>query len=133
MSNVLYKFTLFYAKRTQFPKSQMNISNYKIMEYEQMDTWSCGTKQSQTKPIQTQFKANTNPIQSQFKPKQSQFYLPIRRYSEGRETEHRCRIPEITSLWRLKSMAISGNIPPVNRVRVPLTKISNLKCQIGEI
>jgi hypothetical protein len=51
----------------------MNISDFIISEYEQMDTWSNGKNKAKTKPIQTQFKANTKPKQTQFKPKQSQF------------------------------------------------------------
>jgi len=68
----------FYAKQSQFPKK----SNERYLcinkELRKKDTWWNGknkAKQSQTKPIQSQFhakyaqnKANTNPIKANFKP-----------------------------------------------------------------
>jgi hypothetical protein len=57
-------------------KSQMNVNKVLTRDYDKMDTWSI----RKTKPIQSQFKANSKPIQSQSKPikanimpKQSQF------------------------------------------------------------
>jgi hypothetical protein len=64
----------FLTNKANFQKSQVNISDLIIREYELMDTWSSGKKQSQTKPKQTQFKANTNPKQTQNKANQSQFW-----------------------------------------------------------
>jgi len=55
----------FFAKRTQFPKSQMDSSYYITREYEHMDTWSNGKNEPKTNPI----KANKMPKQSQYKPK----------------------------------------------------------------
>jgi hypothetical protein len=74
----------------------MNVYNVLTKDYEQMDTWSIGKKQSQTNPNKAKFKKakmnistfitrnyeenttnyeliKTKPIQSQNKPKQSQF------------------------------------------------------------
>jgi len=59
----------FYAKRTQFPKSQVFTKFYITRTYE---NWTLGGI-GKTNPIRTQFKANSNPIQSQTKPIQSQF------------------------------------------------------------
>jgi hypothetical protein len=42
---------LFYAKQTQFPKSQMNIYPYITKDYENKHNWTLG----QNKPNQTQF------------------------------------------------------------------------------
>jgi hypothetical protein len=53
--------------KANFRKVKFNVTNVLIKDYDQMDTWSIGTKQSQTNPIQTQFKPNTKPIQSQYK------------------------------------------------------------------
>ena len=76
--------------KANFRKSQMNVSDCFTMNYEQKTLGQLGkTKpiqsqykpnsnpiQSQykpnSKPIQTQFKANTNPIQIQYKPKRTQ-------------------------------------------------------------
>ena len=44
------KIKLFFAKQSQFRKSQMNVNNLLTMNYEQMDTWWSGKKQSQTNP-----------------------------------------------------------------------------------
>ena len=41
---------LFMQNKAKFRKSQMNLTDVIIMDYEQMDTWSRGKKQSQTKP-----------------------------------------------------------------------------------
>jgi hypothetical protein len=48
----------FLTNKANFQKSQVNVNIVSTREYEQMDTWSHRKKQSQTNPIQTQFKAN---------------------------------------------------------------------------
>jgi len=50
----------FLTNKANFRKSQMNVSDLLIREYEQMDTWSSGKNKAKTNPIQTQ----TNPIQT---------------------------------------------------------------------
>jgi len=57
----------FLTNKANFRKSQMNVSDYIIREYEQIDTWSNGKNKPKTKPIQSQFKPNTKPIQTQYK------------------------------------------------------------------
>ncbi|MGB2810097.1 MAG: hypothetical protein WBC22_20320 [Sedimentisphaerales bacterium] len=59
---------LFMQNKANFRKSQMNVNNVLTKVYDKKDTWSIG----KTKPIQSQFKPNTNPIQTQYKPNQSQ-------------------------------------------------------------
>ena len=88
----------------------MNVNKVLTKEYEKKLNWSLYENEPKT-----------NPIQTQFKPKQTQLYNPP------------ARIAEITCLRRLKSMVHSGIMLLVNRVRVPLTEVSNLKRQIGEI
>jgi len=61
--------TPFLTNKANFQKSQMNVSDLSIREYEQKDTWSSGKNKPKTKPIQSQYKANSNPIQTQNKPK----------------------------------------------------------------
>jgi hypothetical protein len=51
----------FFAKKADFQKSQMNLSVYITMNYEQMDTWSRGKNKAKTNPIQTQYKAYFRP------------------------------------------------------------------------
>ena len=62
------KNNLFMQNKANFQKVKLNVNKVLTKDYEQMDTWSIGKKQSQTKPIQSQLK----PIQTQFKPNQSQ-------------------------------------------------------------
>ena len=82
---------LFMQNKAKFKKVKLSVNRVLTRNYEQMDTWSIRTKQSQTNPtcrgeasgeagnkpnlsrrslwrsrIQTQYKPNTNPIQSQF-------------------------------------------------------------------
>jgi len=52
----------FLTNKANFQKNQMNVSYLLLREYELMDTWSGGKNKAKTKPIQTQYKANTNPI-----------------------------------------------------------------------
>jgi len=66
--------------KAKFQKVKLNVNRVLTKYYEQMDTWSI----RKTKPIQSQFKANSKPIkanimpkQSQYKPKQSQFQRQI--------------------------------------------------------
>jgi hypothetical protein len=51
LSRVLYKFTPFYAKQTQFLKSQMNVNPYNTTDYENIANWTLG----ENKPKQSQF------------------------------------------------------------------------------
>ncbi|NIP24708.1 MAG: hypothetical protein GWN67_29240 [Phycisphaerae bacterium] len=59
---------LFMQNKAKFKKVKLNVTSFITCDYNQLDTWSIGTKQSQTNPIQTQIKANSNPIQSQYEP-----------------------------------------------------------------
>jgi len=43
--------TTFYAKQTQFPKSQMNVTPYNTTDYENIANWTLG----ENKPKQSQF------------------------------------------------------------------------------
>jgi len=54
----------FYAKQSQFPKSQVFTKYYITRTYE---SWTLG-QIGKTNPIQTQFKPNSNPIQTQSNP-----------------------------------------------------------------
>ncbi|MHC4173928.1 MAG: hypothetical protein ACYTBX_05650 [Planctomycetota bacterium] len=51
LSRVLYKSATYYAKQSQFPKSQMNVSIFSQKDYENKSNWTLG----KTNPIQTQF------------------------------------------------------------------------------
>jgi hypothetical protein len=53
--------------KAKFKKVKLNVNKGLTKDYDQMDTWSIGTKQSQTNPIQTQYKPKTKPIRTQFK------------------------------------------------------------------
>jgi len=53
---------LFMQNKANFRKVKLNVNKVLTKDYEQMDTWSIGKKQSQTKPN----KPKTNPIQTQF-------------------------------------------------------------------
>jgi hypothetical protein len=58
----------FLQNEPNFRKSQVNVTVFITMNYEQMDTWSIRKNKPKTKPIQTQYKPNTNPIQTQTNP-----------------------------------------------------------------
>ncbi len=55
---------LFMQNKANFQKVKLNVNEVLTRDYVQMDTWSI----RKTKPIQSQFKANSKPIQSQLKP-----------------------------------------------------------------
>jgi len=61
------QFQPFFAKRTQFPKSQISTMLYFTRTYE---SWTIG-QIGKTNPKRTQFKANSNPIRTQSNPIQS--------------------------------------------------------------
>jgi len=72
---------LFLTNKAKFRKVKLNVNKVLIRDYEQLDTWSIGIKQSQTKPnkpksnpIQSQYKPNTKPIQSQYEPNSNPIY-----------------------------------------------------------
>jgi hypothetical protein len=68
--------------KANFQKSQMNVSDLIMREYEHMDTWSGGKNKANSKPKQSQNRANSKPKQSQNKPKtkpiQSQYEPNLR-------------------------------------------------------
>ena len=48
---------LFMQNKANFRKVKLNVNNVLTKDYDKMDTWSIGKKQTQTKPIQSQSKA----------------------------------------------------------------------------
>ncbi len=51
----------FYAKQTQFPKSQMNVNLYNTTDYENKHNWTIGQSKPNSKPIKPNFqKAEMN-------------------------------------------------------------------------
>ncbi len=74
---------LFLTNKANFQKSQMNVSNLSIREYEQIDTWSRGKN-----------KANSNPKQTQYKAKQTQFQSPA--YPQEIAFSTACELVKIT-------------------------------------
>ncbi len=47
---------LFMQNKAKFRKSQVNVTDFITRDYEQIDTWSCGKKQSQTNPNKAKLK-----------------------------------------------------------------------------
>jgi len=62
---------LFMQNKANFPKSQMNVTNVLTADYELIDTWSRGKKQSQTNPNKAK-QSQLNPIKANKMPKQTQ-------------------------------------------------------------
>ena len=46
----------FYAKQSQFPKSQMNVTPYNTTAYENKSNWKLGENKPNTNPIKPNFK-----------------------------------------------------------------------------
>ena len=59
----------FMQNKANFRKSQMNVTIYSQMAYENKSNWTLGENKPNSNPI----KANTKPIQTQTKPKQTQY------------------------------------------------------------
>ena len=51
----------FMQNKANFRKSQMNVNKVLTKVYDQLDTWSIGKNKANSKPIQTQYKPNSNP------------------------------------------------------------------------
>ncbi len=51
LSRTLYKSATFYAKQTQFPKSQMNVNLYITRVYEDISNWTLGQNKPNSNPI----------------------------------------------------------------------------------
>ncbi len=77
---------LFMQNKANFQKVKSNVNKVLTRDYVQMDTWSI----RKTKPIQSQFKANSKPIQSQLKPIQSQFKPKLVRHQCGGSKAKKC-------------------------------------------
>jgi len=65
---MLYKSATFYAKQSQFQKSQMNVNQYNTMNYENKYNWTFG----ENKPNSNPNKPNFGPISRVSNPKQTQ-------------------------------------------------------------
>ncbi|MGB2809888.1 MAG: hypothetical protein WBC22_19265 [Sedimentisphaerales bacterium] len=76
------KNNLFMQNKANFKKVKLNVNKVLTRNYVRMDTWSI----RKTKPIQSQYKANSKPIQTQSKPIQSQTN-PIQTQFKGTEGE----------------------------------------------
>ncbi len=59
---------LFMQNKANFQKVKLNVNKVLTKDYDQMDTWSI----RKTKPIQTQYKPNSNPIKAKTNPIQTQ-------------------------------------------------------------
>ena len=62
-------YKLFLQNKANFQKSQVNISDLLIREYEQMDTWSNRKNKANANPIQSQNRPNSNPNKPNFRGK----------------------------------------------------------------
>jgi len=51
LSRILYKSATFYAKQTQFPKSQMNVNPYNTTDYKNIANWTLGENKPNSNPI----------------------------------------------------------------------------------
>jgi len=71
LSRALYKSTLFMQNKPNFWKSQMNVNKVLTRDYEKRTLGERGKNKPNTKPIQTQFKPNSNPISQRAKLMQS--------------------------------------------------------------
>jgi len=53
-------FTINYAKQTQFPKSQMNVTPYNTTDYENIANWTLGENKPNSNPIKPNFRKDQN-------------------------------------------------------------------------
>ncbi len=51
----------FMQNKANLPDDQMNVTIYITKEYENKSNWTLGENKANTKPIQSQYKANTKP------------------------------------------------------------------------
>ncbi|MHC4172126.1 MAG: hypothetical protein ACYTBX_05390 [Planctomycetota bacterium] len=56
LSRALYKSAPFYAKQSQFPKSQMNVNLYNTRDYENKSDWTLGKNKPNSNPNKANFK-----------------------------------------------------------------------------
>jgi len=64
----------FLTNKANFPKSQMNVSTFITMNYEQRTMNDEIKNKANSNPIQSQFKPNTNPKQTQYEPNSNPIY-----------------------------------------------------------
>ena len=62
LSRLLYKSTLFMQNKANLPDAQMKVSSVLTKHYENKSNWTLSENKANTKPIQSQYKPNTNPI-----------------------------------------------------------------------
>ncbi len=60
LSRTLYKSATFYAKQTQFPKSQMNVNLYNTTDYENKSNWTIGENKPNSNPIKPNCRKGKN-------------------------------------------------------------------------
>ncbi len=112
---------LFLQNKAKFKKVKLNVNKVLTMGYDQMDTWSIGTKQSQTNPnkakskkaemnvtsyITKEYENKSNWALYENKPKQSQFYNPAhpqRPATAGKEASSENQLPDGSKFFMLGS------------------------------
>ena len=90
LSRELYKSTLFMQNKPNFRKSQMNVSIFSQIAYENKFNWTLGEN-----------KPNSNPIQSQSNPTCSELAEPISRQNKPNQTSQKSRISPKFQLLKL--------------------------------
>jgi hypothetical protein len=90
--------------KANFQKVKLNVNKVLTRDYDRMDTWSIG----KTKPIQSQFKANSKPIKANIMPKQSQFKPNLSCVASGEAGNKPNYCPP--SVWRDRANIMLDNV-----------------------
>ncbi len=108
---------LFMQNKAKFKKVKSNVNKVLTWDYDQMDTWSIRTKQSQTNPNKAKSNpilANKTPIRTQFKPKQIQFQ---RQKSSSGPNDRIRQLPishkKLSDICRLTAELIGSKMTPL--------------------
>jgi len=87
----------FYAKQTQFPKSQINVNLYNITDYENISDWTLGQNKPNSNPIKSNLrkaKMNVTSLITKDYRKKDDFVVRINKPNLVR----RRRIPKLTQV-----------------------------------
>ena len=115
--------TPFYAKRTQFPKSQMNVTSFITTDYENNSNWTLGENEPNSNPIKANLKRAKMDVNSSI----TKDYENISDWTLGENKPNTKPIKAKQSQYKANTKPKKANTNPIQSQYKPNTKPKKAK------
>ncbi len=116
----------FYAKQTQFPKSQMNVNTYITKNYENKCNWTIGQSKPNSNPIKPNFQKaqmNVNLTLTKDYRKKDDFVVRINK-PNFRNGQNECKLKYNKGLWQFSALRPQKNKPKQSQFLIILVSLN---------